>query len=399
MKGYSTLAAALINAPQSKVPLHGKAKLEAMGEYARAVFGRSVLELPSIVVAGTKGKGSTCAVADAVLRANGLRNGLFTSPHLVTPRERIRIGGAPISEEVYVDTFYKLKTILERHKLEMPPFFALHTLMAGMLFSDGKVETAVIECGVGGRFDWTKIFDPTVTGITRLEYDHIESLGSTPRSIAWHKFGVCTERSVNFTIQQHGDFEKALTSHVRSSGLKMNIVKPEYRGLMGLRGPCAEENTAMGVAVARALYEVLGRTGFDAAAGAKAADIAGRFYEMNAGGMKWLLDGAHTTESVIHCAEWYDSLRRDSTSDVLLCSTTKKRNPSAILAPLLNGRNWKKIIYVSSYGDYDRLAHAHQAKDLAEAISVAKQATPKAVLATGSLHFIGDIMKALGWKP
>ena len=399
MSSYSALAASLINAPQSRVSLHGAAKLEMMRKYASVIFGRAALELPSIIVAGTKGKGSTCAVADAVLRANGLKNGLFTSPHLVTPRERIKIGGVPIPEEVYVETFEKLKSILGRHKMEMPPFFALHALMAGMLFGDGGVESAVIECGVGGRFDWTKIFDPTVTGITRLEYDHIETLGSTPRSISWHKFGVCTSRSVNLTIEQHGEFAVMLAKHVKDAGLNIRIVRPEYHGPMGLRGPCAEENTALGVELARELCKILGHRNFDPTEGAKRADIAGRFHEIDSGGIKWLLDGAHTSESVIHCAEWYDSLRRNSQQDVLLCSTTKKRNPSVILAPLLGQRQWRRIIYVKSYTEHSRLPGADEVKDLETAIRVAKEAGPKAVLATGSLHLIGDIMKSLGWSP
>lgn len=397
MSEYERLVSSLVNAPMSGFKARGMEKLQVIAKYSEALFGGKI-HVPSIVVAGTKGKGSTCTVAESVLRANRIRTGLYTSPHLTTPRERICINGRAISERLYMDAYDHIQIQLKRNGLPVPPFFAMHTLMAGLLYCDGSIDAAVIECGVGGRFDWTKIFNPTVTGITKLEYEHTESLGNTPREISWHKFGVCTQTSRNFTIPQQKDFGDELALHSKNSGINITTIAPKYAGSMGLIGPCAEENTALGIALARSLCESLKIENFDPSKGAAQAAIAGRFHQMKKQGITWLLDGAHTTESILHCTSWYDSLKRQDTNDCLICATTKKRNPEQILAPLLN-KKWKRAIYIDSYSKNKKPFACETAHSIEEALTLAKGANPEAVLVTGSLHLVGDFMKMLGWKP
>jgi folylpolyglutamate synthase/dihydrofolate synthase len=252
MSRYDSLVNALISRAPTVAPVQNVQKLSVMLQYAQRLFGGKV-SMPSIVVAGTKGKGSTAAVAESVLRHNGLKTGLFTSPHLATPRERLRLDGRSISEAKYVDLYEYLERLLKKNGLEMPPFFAAHTLMAGLLFRDTPVDAAVIECGVGGRYDWTKIFTPKVTAIAALGHDHLQTLGTTPESISWHKFGICLRSSLNFTTVQLPAFHKALMAHSSESGIPISVVPATYEGEMGLHGPCAGQNTALGTAVARAL--------------------------------------------------------------------------------------------------------------------------------------------------
>lgn len=397
MKEYDQLVDHLINAPLSQKISGNSEKLAHILHYAKELFGGKI-SIPSIVIAGTKGKGSTCAVAESTLRYSGLKTGLFTSPHLVTSRERIKINGKSISEEEYVETYYKLDSILKSKKLTHQPFFALHALMAGLIFLDQKIDAAVIECGVGGRFDWTKMFDPTVCAVTRLEYDHIETLGHLPGSISWHKAGIFTDKSISLTIPQTPEFHEPLLLHAIHQGTKLKVISPVWYGKMGIRGPCAVENTALGAAAATELAKILGVKEVNALEGAANAEIGGRFHELKKNGIRWLFDGAHTHESIKFCSEWYDSVKKGSNNDVLICSTTKKRDPNILLHQLLD-KKWKKIYYVSSYNESYDLNGSVRTKSLKDAINLAVSDKPNSILVTGSLHLTGDCLKELKWIP
>jgi folylpolyglutamate synthase len=398
MTTYEKLVAQLIAKPPSPTSLTGIEKLSQIAHYGQILFGGAIT-IPSVVISGTKGKGSTCSVTESILRHNGLKTGLFTSPHLTTPRERIRINGLAISEAEYVDLYHYVEHLLTKKSLPTLPFFAFHTLMAGIIFRESHVKAAVIECGVGGRYDWTKLFKPKVTGITSLGYDHLDSLGTTPRSISWPKSGICTKTSRNFTTVQDPDFDRELKDHSIQAGIPINTVQPYYTGQMGLRGPCAEENSAVGIALASALAEEIQWRPFTATCGVKEADIGGRFHCLRAKGVDWLLDGAHTLESVQFCNQWYESKQRDPSGDVLLCATTKQRDPLVILAPLMAGKKWKNVIWVQKYNSEIGFKQSIVVEDLPAAIQRAIAEKPGSVLVTGSLHLVGDLLKELGWKP
>ena len=141
----------------------------------------------SIHVAGTNGKGSCSHTLAAILQEAGYRVGLYTSPHLVDFRERIRINGQPIPEE-YVIRFVEQ----ERGFFEPlhPSFFELTTAMAFRYFADEKVDVAVIEVGLGGRLDCTNIIRPDVCIITNISFDHTQFLGDTLAKIAGEKAGI-----------------------------------------------------------------------------------------------------------------------------------------------------------------------------------------------------------------
>ena len=140
-----------------------------------------------IHVAGTNGKGSTCAFLTSVLREAGYSCGLFTSPHLVDFRERIRINGQPIPEKYVVDFVEKERDFFEPLH---PSFFELTTAMAFRYFADEKVDVAVIEVGLGGRLDCTNIIHPDLCIITNISFDHIQFLGDTLAKIAGEKAGI-----------------------------------------------------------------------------------------------------------------------------------------------------------------------------------------------------------------
>ncbi|MBR4842640.1 MAG: bifunctional folylpolyglutamate synthase/dihydrofolate synthase [Bacteroidaceae bacterium] len=142
---------------------------------------------PSIHIAGTNGKGSVAHTLAAILQASGLKTGLYTSPHLVDFRERIKINGTPIQKDYVVKFIQKYRAFLEPLS---PSFFEVTTAMAFDWFANQKADVAVIETGLGGRLDCTNIITPILSIITNIGYDHMQLLGDTLSKIAAEKAGI-----------------------------------------------------------------------------------------------------------------------------------------------------------------------------------------------------------------
>ncbi|MBI5025957.1 MAG: bifunctional folylpolyglutamate synthase/dihydrofolate synthase [Nitrospirae bacterium] len=155
------------------------------------VLGNPQKNFSSIHIAGTNGKGSTSAMIASILMGCGFKTGLYTSPHLVSFTERMKINGLPISESDVIDmTGYIRKLTSERAPDLLPTFFEFVTAMAFYYFSINKIDWAVIETGMGGRLDATNVIIPQVSVITNIGYDHKEFLGDTIREIAAEKAGI-----------------------------------------------------------------------------------------------------------------------------------------------------------------------------------------------------------------
>jgi dihydrofolate synthase/folylpolyglutamate synthase len=160
-----------------------RAVLAALGDPQRAYR--------VVHVAGTNGKGSTCAMIEAGLRAAGVRTGLFTSPHLVEPTERIQVDGMSVSTEQFQQAFQVVHDCAERLDLDChPTYFETVTAMAFWLFREMGVEAAVVETGLGGRLDATNVVEPVLTVITPIDFDHEAYLGHTLEAIAGEKAGI-----------------------------------------------------------------------------------------------------------------------------------------------------------------------------------------------------------------
>lgn len=150
-------------------------------------FDHPHLKYKTIHVAGTNGKGSCSHTIASVLQKAGYKVGLFTSPHLVDFRERIRVNGTPVSEQYVVDFVEKERDFFEPLH---PSFFELTTALAFKYFADSNVDVAVVEVGLGGRLDCTNIITPEVSVITNISFDHIQFLGNTLAKIAGEKAGI-----------------------------------------------------------------------------------------------------------------------------------------------------------------------------------------------------------------
>ncbi|KAK3771223.1 hypothetical protein RRG08_009706 [Elysia crispata] len=180
--------------------------------------------LDIIHISGTKGKGSTCAFCDSILRHHGYKTGMFSSPHMNETRERIRINGKPISKEMFAHYFWEVYTKLKQTKTRdalnmeggMPAYFNFTVIMAFYVFIEEKVNVGIFEVGIGGEFDGTNFFlRPAVCGVASLGYDHLTILGETLDQIAWHKAGIFKTGCPAVTMEQE-DFPPQPKYHVFS---------------------------------------------------------------------------------------------------------------------------------------------------------------------------------------
>ena len=167
---------------------------------------KSLDRLSVIHVAGSKGKGSVCTLTDAILREHNIKTGLFTSPHLVSVTERIKLRGSSISKQLFNDYFWEVYDALQGKKdndLDLPSYFKFLQIMAFYIFVKENVEVAIVEVGIGGEYDSTNIIKNTeIVGITSLQLEHTQLLGETLDEIAWQKAGIIKENSHVFIMPQ-----------------------------------------------------------------------------------------------------------------------------------------------------------------------------------------------------
>ncbi|MDR1872160.1 MAG: bifunctional folylpolyglutamate synthase/dihydrofolate synthase [Deltaproteobacteria bacterium] len=153
--------------------------LAALGDPHKGAF---------VHLAGTNGKGSTAVNLEAILMAGGYKTGLYTSPHLVTFRERIRVNGVMITEEETLDLFNRVWSVIDEER--PPTYFEFVTAMAFLYFQDQKPDVIILEAGLGGRLDSTNVVSPILTAITNISLEHTEFLGDTLEAIAAEKAGI-----------------------------------------------------------------------------------------------------------------------------------------------------------------------------------------------------------------
>jgi len=170
---------------------------------------------PSVLIAGTNGKGSTASTLASILTASGLRTGLYTSPHLSRPNERIRIDGIEISDDDFAQNFFRVrstaqKLVDEGRLAQSPSYFEMLTAIAFLHFAEPAIEIAVLEVGMGGRLDATNIVDPLISIITDISLDHMEWLGPTVSDIAREKAGILRRGGTLVTLSQHPEANQVI---------------------------------------------------------------------------------------------------------------------------------------------------------------------------------------------
>lgn len=191
-----------------------KFSLEEVGTLL-AALGNPHRIVPAVLIGGTNGKGSTASTLASILTAAGLRTGLYTSPHLSRPNERIRIDGVEISDDDFARQFFRVRSaaqkLVEEGKLaQLPSYFEILTAMAFIYFAEPAIEIAVLEVGMGGRLDATNIVDPLLSIVTDISLDHMEWLGNTIAEITREKAGILRKGGTLITLPQHPEANQVL---------------------------------------------------------------------------------------------------------------------------------------------------------------------------------------------
>jgi dihydrofolate synthase/folylpolyglutamate synthase len=249
----------------------------------------------SIHVAGTNGKGSTCAMIDAGLRSAGMRTGLFTSPHLIEPTERIVVDGMPVTPRQFERAFNAVHEVAgDPH----PTYFETVTAMGFWLFREMGVETAVVETGLGGRLDATNVLNPILTAITPIDFDHEAYLGGTIESIAAEKAGIlkagvpaifARQRPEALAVLERRASELSVpVRHTRDFPVRDLHITARGSEFSGLKCPLAGEHQVENAIAAALALESLGVS----ALGIKDAVWPGRLERISPN-PDIILDGAH----------------------------------------------------------------------------------------------------------
>ncbi|XP_062156029.1 folylpolyglutamate synthase [Alnus glutinosa] len=377
-----------------------------------------------IHVAGTKGKGSTCTFSESILRNCGFRTGLFTSPHLIDIRERFRLDGVDICEEKFLAYFWWCYDRLKENTNEdvpMPTYFRFLALLAFKIFAAEQVDVAILEVGLGGKFDATNLVQaPIVCGIASLGYDHMEILGNTLGEIAGEKAGIFKHGVPAFTVPQPDEAMHVLEEKASQLDVHLQVAPPLVADLLnglklGLEGEHQYLNAGLAVALCSTWLQRTGHLEFNYLErtsslpeqfikGLTAASFQGRAQIVpdqrvdieSPGDLVFYLDGAHSPESMEVCAGWFSlaikedsqqqnlnyqpqdnsgsshefiqrnpgEISRKNSTQILLFNCMSVRDPQLLLPHLMktcanHGVHFKKALFVPNISVYYKVgSHA-----------------------------------------
>lgn len=397
-----------------------------------SVLGNPQDSFRAIHVAGTNGKGSTSAMIEAMLRTAGVTTGLFTSPHLVSFTERIRVNGREISEVEVVRLADEVRGAAESIPDFLPTFFEVTTAMAFLHFRRMQTAWAVVEVGMGGRLDATNVLMPAVSVITAIDIDHSDFLGSTLTEIAGEKAGIIKQGVPVITAMQHPDAAEVLERTAGQCGSELfsygkdfsadmtadELVRSRinYHGtkeyndlLLQLAGRHQALNAALAV---RTIEEVMKRNpemNCDVRQGLKDARWPGRL-EFVKDHPPMLIDGAHNPQAAAVLAEYLRKALDLYSRIILIMGVMNDKDRAGIMNPLLPLAS--EIIFTAP--GYGRAASpetlaaearglgymAETALTVADALSMAERLYVQGdlIVVTGSFYTIGEVKEALGQK-
>lgn len=388
----------------------------------------------SVHIAGTKGKGSTSTMLATMLRAQGLRVGLYTSPHLVDLRERIAVDGTLITEGKFGEIVRRIEPIAQKLK-PSPTYFDVLTAAAFVHFAEEKVDIAVVETGLGGRLDSTNVLKPEVCAITSIGIDHTQQLGHTLAKIAAEKAGIFKPGVPAVTVVQHAEADATLKRVAAEAGAPLDVcggdLEFSYRFETSRAGgrmyrvclntpnskfdhvvvPLLGEHQAVNCGLALAVLDKLKGRGLpiddqkavDALAGVK---LHGRM-ELYNKMPRVLVDAAHNASSMDALMKAvgqhvpYDSM-------VVIFGCCADKDCEAMLQRIAAGADkaiFLRVNNVRSANPHELAARyteqygkmAQVAGDLREALEIAMRACTKEdlITITGSFYLVGEAKKLL----
>jgi dihydrofolate synthase/folylpolyglutamate synthase len=384
-------------------------------------------KFPSLLIAGTNGKGSTAATLASILRAAGVRTGLYTSPHLERANERIRMNGVEIDDDAFARTFFLVldgaHRLVESGRLpQFPSYFEILTAQAFLHFAQAGAEIAVLEVGLGGRLDATNVVDPLLSVITDISLDHMEWLGSTLAAITREKAGILRRGGTMITLPQHPEANQALGEvameldvrgvsavpympattetegayRVEALGAEISVDSP-------LRGAHQHRNLALAMAAAVELKRSFGFPVTPAAmeAGIQQTRWPGRLERIEAEGVTWVLDVAHNPAGVWALRAGLRPLLQEGQPHALVFSCLRDkpvREMAQILFPLFEHVILAPMHTARAAAMDDLLAGAQTtgtpaaaAASVHEAIRMAgERAQGGTVVIAGSVYLVGE---------
>lgn len=413
-------------APRRKFSLdEERALLAALGDPQR--------RYPAILIAGTNGKGSTAATLASILGAAGLRVGLYTSPHLERVNERIRIDGAPISDDDFAENFFLVhaaaeQLVAEKKLSQMPSFFEQLTAQALEYFAEHRVQIAVLEVGLGGRLDATNVVEPQVSVIADIALDHMEWLGSTIGAIAKEKAGILRANGTMVTLPQHPEANAALGEVATALGVHA-ISAASYvpaAGTVGaysatvlgetitvdspLKGDHQHRNIALAIATAVELAEHHDLSQITAAAIARGIATTrwpGRLETLAGTGDfagRWILDVAHNPAGAWALRSGLNAVLPENERHTLVFSCLRDK-PVAEMAQILFPLFERVILApihsprATAIADLEAAAKAVGASfELAASVEDALKSAMRpgqTVVVSGSVYLVGEVRSLL----
>jgi len=357
-----------------------------------------------IHVAGTNGKGSVCAIIDSILRAQGYRPGLFTSPHLITFRERIRVNGEMVTEEAVAKGFMTIRDLVTDWDPH-PTFFEITTAFALKHFSEAKIDIAILETGMGGRLDATNAIQSDVSVITPIDFDHEKWLGQSLREIAAEKAGIIKRKVPVVSAAQPPEAKEAIRARAAECEAPFTFVTASYaKTPIALVGSYQKQNAALAIAALRSAEIDIGESAI--IHGLANVEWPARFQRWDE---RTIIDGAHNPAAAQVLAHTWREFFGDQRATLILAVLSDKdlRGICEALALISN------YVFLPTI----RSERAARPKELAKVLSgitpsipysitpsiagALEQARkrPHPILLTGSLHFAGETLAHLRGQP
>lgn len=378
-----------------------------------ALAGNPHERLRFIHVAGTNGKGSTCAMLESIYRAAGLRVGLYTSPHLVSFRERIQVSRQFISESEVVRFTASAADWLKSFPGDFQPtFFELVTCMALTHFANERCDLVIWETGLGGRLDATNIVTPLASVITNIAFDHTQWLGDTLAKITAEKAGILKPGIPVVTAADAPEALAVISEVARDSGSPLTIVTPGddchqfvSQVSLPLLGEHQRTNAALAVATVRTLAHQIPVPDESIRRGLEEVRWPGRLQVLQHGEQTILLDGAHNPAGI---ATLRDALAkhfagREPVLVIGMLADKDWREIVRLLAPIANRILVVPVASHRSLAPQDLAAEFQRQNSRAGVVvgasikdALKQLASDSFIVITGSLYLIGEAMELLG---
>ena len=351
-------------------------------------------------VAGTNGKGSVCAMIDSVCRAQGYRTGLFTSPHLVTYRERIQVDGEMIAEEKVAEGLTTIRQMIREWEPH-PTFFEITTALALIHFKECGCEVIALETGLGGRLDATNAVEPVVSVITPIGYDHQTWLGSSLEEIAGEKAGIIKAHVPVISAAQEPAAERVIRARATECEAPFQIVSEPYTATpLALAGAHQKQNASLAIAALR----------FGGIAVQETAVVQGlatlrwpaRFQPWDE---RTIIDGAHNPAGAGALAQtWREQFGDERATTILavlsdkdlrgICEALAPITDHVLLPKIRSQRATDPATVAQIFSTITPTLQHSITSSIADAFELAR-AKANPILITGSLHFAGEALATL----